>query len=82
MDGFAVRAEDTYGASASSPISLRSRGEDGFVIGSASILKRAQAAFVVTGGQMPEGANAVVMVEYTKRMSDGTVEVSNGVHPA
>jgi molybdenum cofactor synthesis domain-containing protein len=30
---------------------------------------------------MPEGATAVVMVEYTKRMSDGTIEVSGEVHP-
>ena len=31
---------------------------------------------------MPQGANAVVMVEYTKQLSDGTVEVSGEVHPA
>ncbi len=81
MDGFAVRAEDTYGASPSSPILLRSIGEVGIGIKPAVVLKSGEAAFVVTGGQMPQGANAVVMVEYTKQMSNGTVEVSSEVHP-
>ncbi len=81
MDGFAVRAEDTYGASPSSPILLRSIGEVSIGIKPAVILKSGEAAFAVTGGQMPHGANAVVMVEYTKQMSNGTVEISGEVHP-
>ena len=82
MDGFAVRAEDTYGASVSSPIFLRSVGriETGDVppLG----VNKGEAVLVATGGQMPHGANAVVMVEYTKNLSNGAVEVSGEVHPA
>jgi len=82
MDGFAVRAEDTYGASASSPILLNSIcGVDIGVRPTAGI-RKGDAAFVVTGGQMPQGANAVVMVEYTKKTRNGGVEIAGEVHPS
>ena len=79
MDGYAVKAEDTYSASPNSPITLRQVSESG--IGK-SIVKKGEAFLVVTGGQMPQGADAVVMSEYAKRSADGTVEVSAEVHPA
>jgi molybdopterin molybdotransferase len=82
MDGFAVRAEDTYGASAGSPILLNSIGELGTGVHPTADIRKGDAAFVVTGGQMPQGANAVVMVEYTKQSGSGSVEVSGEVHPA
>lgn len=82
MDGFAVRAEDTYGASANSPILLNSVG--GVAIGTQPTVsvRKGDAAFVVTGGQIPQGANAVVMIEYTRQAGDSEVEVSGEVHPA
>ena len=79
MDGYAVKAENTYGASTSSPILLNAvmkTGPETFTI------KNGEASSVVTGGQMPPGADAVVMIEYTKQLADGTVEVSAEVHPA
>jgi len=82
MDGFAVRAEDTYGASVASSILLHSvSGVDIGVVPTVTIT-RGNAAFVVTGGPMPQGANAVVMVEYTKKTRNGSVEISSEVHPA
>ena len=81
MDGFAVRAEDTYGASVSSPIFLRSVGGIGIGVTPSVSIRKGEAAPVVTGGQMPQGADAVVMVEYIKQTSDGTVEISSQVHP-
>jgi molybdenum cofactor synthesis domain-containing protein len=80
MDGYAVRAEDTYSASVSSPILLRVVGETS-VPGMVS-MRKGEASLVVTGGQMPQGADAVVMIEYGKQSSDGAVEVSTEVHPA
>ena len=80
MDGYAVRAEDTYSASGSSPILLKAVGETrapGMVR-----VKKGEASLVVTGGPMPQGADAVVMIEYAKESADGTVEVSTEVHPA
>ena len=82
MDGFAVRAEDTYGASAGSPILLNSIGGVGIGVVPTVSVRKGDAAFVVTGGGMPQGANAVVMVEYAKQMRNGSVEVSGEVHPA
>jgi molybdopterin molybdotransferase len=82
MDGFAVRAEDTYGASVTAPVFLRFVG--GLAIGGVPTggLKRGEAASVVTGGPVPEGANAVVMIEHVKQAGNGTVEISDEVHPA
>jgi molybdenum cofactor synthesis domain-containing protein len=80
MDGYAVRAEDTYSASVISPIPLRVVGETN-VPGTVRV-RKGEAGLVVTGGRMPEGADAVVMIEYTKQVADGMVEVSTEVHPA
>jgi len=78
MDGYAVIAEDTYSASPNSPITLKH-------VGQASVgmrdVKKGEASLVVTGGQMPKGADAVVMSEYANESADGTVEVSAEVHP-
>lgn len=72
MDGFAVRAEDTYGASESSPLVLRIVGRD---------LKRGECARVHTGSAMPGGSDAVVMIEYASIHGD-TIEVCRQVHPS
>ncbi|MGC8816395.1 MAG: gephyrin-like molybdotransferase Glp [Candidatus Hadarchaeum sp.] len=70
VDGYAVRAEDTFGASAQKPVELR-------VVGSVEIgvppkigLKKGEAAKIMTGAVMPRGSDAAVMVENTKL--DGT----------
>jgi molybdopterin molybdotransferase len=82
MDGFAVRAEDTYGASVTAPVLLKSVGSVPIGVVPTVTLKRGEAASVVTGARLPEGSNAVVMVEYTKRASDESVEICDQVHPA
>jgi molybdopterin molybdotransferase len=81
MDGFAVIAEDTYGASTVAPVTLRSAGS--IRIGSTPEIsvKKGEAISIVTGGQMPDDANAVVMVEHTTRQRDGAIEISSEVHP-
>ncbi len=65
MDGFAVRARDTFGASESLPALLETSGE--VVMGEAPRVEVSQgkAVEVPTGGMLPKGADAVVMVEYT-----------------
>ena len=70
MDGFAVRAEDTLSASPVSPIILKLTEE---VI--QNTCKR-----VHTGSAMPAGADAVVMLEYS-RLMNGAVEITAQVHP-
>lgn len=79
MDGYAVRAEDTYGATESLPAYLTVIGE--VPMGRAPQLSvgPAQAAVVHTGGMIPPGADAVVMVERTQKLDSSTVEVLRAV---
>ena len=78
MDGYAVRAEDTFGASFSSPVVLRIAGE--VEIGKKAEVEvgSGEAVRISTGAMMPPGTNAVVMVEYTEE-SDGFVEIYRAV---
>lgn len=81
MDGFAVVAEDTYGATVNAPIFLRIVGSVSMGVTTSLHMNRGEAALIVTGGQMPQVSNAVVMVEYTKQRPDGRVEIWDEVHP-
>jgi len=62
-DGYAIRFRDSKGASQNNPVMLRFAGNIG--IGEAPIMNvgRGEAAFVPTGGVVPEGADSVVMLE-------------------
>ncbi len=81
MDGFAVRAADTFGASDSIPALLDVAGA--VVMGQISGISivRNQAAAIPTGGFLPEGADAVVMVEYTNPAGESAIEVTRPVSP-
>jgi molybdopterin molybdotransferase/putative molybdopterin biosynthesis protein len=81
MDGYAVRAEDTYGADETEPATLR-------VVGTVSAgeppevaVSEGEAAEIATGAPIPEGADAVVPVERTSE-TDGEVQVRKAVAPA
>ncbi len=81
MDGYAVRARDTFGASEILPTLLERSGE--VVMGEAPGLPVApgKAVEVPTGGMLPEGADAVVMVEYTSVLDNTTIEIMRPVAP-
>jgi molybdopterin molybdotransferase len=81
MDGYAVRAQDTFGASPSLPMYLKLTGtvEMGKEVKRA--LKKGETIRIATGGMLPPGADSMVMVEYTEEMGDGTVEVHRSVSP-
>jgi putative molybdopterin biosynthesis protein len=66
MDGFAVRAEDTYGATEVEPVSLRLNSETipTGVVPSQEVLS-GTATPIATGGMLPRGADAVLPVEFT-----------------
>ncbi|WP_418286131.1 gephyrin-like molybdotransferase Glp [Halorubrum sp. DTA46] len=64
MDGFAVRAEDTFGASDRSPAVLRAAGTE------ADAVAPGEAARVHTGSALPDGADAVVMIEQVEAVGD------------
>jgi molybdenum cofactor synthesis domain-containing protein len=67
VDGFAVKAEDTFGAEENQPVTLRVRG----VVNIGELprihIVKGEAAEIVTGAPAPDGADAVVMVEDTER---------------
>ncbi|MFW5787753.1 MAG: gephyrin-like molybdotransferase Glp [Halanaerobiales bacterium] len=79
VDGFAVRAKDTAGASSSLPQYFEVIGE--IEMGDKSEFKIAsgEAVQIPTGGMLPSGADAVVMVEYSQPVDDSTVEISRPV---
>jgi len=75
VDGYAVRAPDTYGASPSLPAYLAVCGEVLMGRETDLALLPGQAAVVHTGGMLPTGANAVVMLEDTQLVREGEIEV-------
>lgn len=75
VDGYAVNAADTYGASGSLPAFLSVIGEVPMGQLSTLTVGVGQAVLVHTGGMIPEGANAVVMVENTQRVDETSIEV-------
>jgi molybdopterin molybdotransferase len=81
VDGYAVRAADTFGASGSLPAYLALAGE--VLMGALTTLaiERGQAALVHTGGMIPSGADAVVMVEDTQVSRPGEIEVLKPAAP-
>ncbi len=81
VDGFAVSSSDTFGATETLPAYLNvlheiSMGEEpGFT------LKKGDAAKIPTGGMIPKGADAVVMLEYVQSVNEGLIEVLKPAAP-
>ncbi len=69
MDGFALKAEDTFNASQSQPLNLKIVDDVGAGNFTDKIIDHAQAVTIATGAPIPEGADAVLMKEYT--VTDG-----------
>ena len=78
VDGYAVKAKDTYGAREGTPAFLQVRGE--VLVGEAAEKEvgDGEAVYVATGAMMPDGADGVVMVEYT-RQAGAAIEVTRTV---
>ncbi len=75
VDGYAVAARDTYGASASLPAYFDVVGEVPMGGAAAVPLDEGQCALVHTGGMIPPDADAAVMVEHTQRIGESQIEV-------
>ncbi|MBR5112474.1 MAG: molybdopterin molybdotransferase MoeA [Clostridia bacterium] len=80
VDGYAVNAADTFGAGASIPAQLEIAGE--ILMGESADfnLKRGQCAKISTGGMLPKGADAAVMVEHTD-FAEGLCLIYKSVAP-
>lgn len=81
VDGYAVRAEDTFGSSESMPAFLEYLGEIKMGDTARYNLEPGQCVWVPTGGMLPINANAVVMVEYTDKLGQDTVLINRPVAP-
>ncbi|ABW00937.1 molybdopterin biosynthesis protein [Caldivirga maquilingensis] len=81
MDGYALRAEDTFGADELHPVKLRlsnlsiNAGDSNL-----PLVEKGSAVEIATGAPLPPGSNAVVPVEYTK-VDDGTLTIYRSVTP-
>ena len=81
MDGYAVRAADTFGATESLPAYLTVTGESPMGSAPTRSIQRGEALIIHTGGMLPDGADAVVMVERTQKTTDNEIEVMRAVAP-
>ncbi len=81
VDGYAVRAEDTFGSSESLPGMLNCIGIVEMGTEPLFAVTKGKCAWIPTGGMLPTGTNAVVMVEYTEKLSENTVLLSRPVAP-
>ncbi len=80
MDGFAVRAEDTFGASLSNPMLLRVTGAVDIGEKPSMTVGEGEAVKIVTGAPLPKGANAVLMLEHANLRGE-FVEVLKSLTP-
>ena len=82
MDGYAVRAQDTFGATESLPAYLQIIGE--VLMGEEPHIEisKGTAARISTGGMLPKGADAVVILEHTQAIDKNSIEALYSVAPA
>ena len=81
VDGYAVRARDTFGCSDAIPAILPLQGEVFMGEGAEFELNGEECVAVPTGGAVPKGADSVVMVEYTEDYGDGTIGIAKSAAP-
>ena len=89
VDGYALMARDTFGASGSQPAYLKAVGEVAMGAGVPFTVRTGTCAVIHTGGMLPAGADAIIMLEHTQRLSvagthplpGGEIEVLKTVAP-
>ena len=81
VDGYAVKAADTFGCSDSIPAVLTLKGQ--VLMGEQADcgVTAGSCAAVPTGSEVPAGADAVVMLEYTEDYGDGTIGILKSASP-
>ncbi len=81
MDGYAVQAKDTFGASETNPCYLQMVGEISIGAWPDLEIKTGECAEIVTGAKLPRGSDSVVMIERTQAISDTDIEIRKAVVP-
>jgi molybdopterin molybdotransferase len=81
MDGYALKARDTFGASEGNPALLKVVGEVLMGQSTVIVISDGEAVQIPTGGMLPEGADAVLMVEFSEPAGDKTIQVKKPLSP-
>ena len=81
VDGYAVVAKDTFGVSDASPVFLELIGEVKMGEAPAHIVASGKGVYVPTGGMIPQGADAMVMIEYVEKLDDKTIAIYKASPP-
>lgn len=81
MDGFAVNARDVFGSTETNPGYLECTSTLSIEEIPDIDLPPGECARISTGGLLPDGADAVIMVEHTQEMGDTTIEMRKSVAP-
>lgn len=75
VDGYAVISSETDGASETMPMLLKVKGEVAMGQKSEFEISGSETVYVPTGGMVPEGADAMVMIEYTEKFSEDMIAI-------
>ena len=81
VDGFTVRSQDTFGAKETNPVYLTVKGEIPMGETPFFSINPGEAASIGTGGMLPDGADAVVMIEHVNLVSPDLIEILKPVAP-
>ncbi len=81
VDGYALRAASTFGASESSPAFFQLIGAVAMGEAAAMPVSSGEAVRIATGGMLPPGADSVVMIEHAETLDDTAIEVFRSVAP-
>jgi len=81
MDGFAVRASSTFGASEENPAYLEVVGSIAMGESPSFSVNQGEAAKISTGGMLPKGTDSVIMIEHTETLDEKTIEAYKSVAP-
>lgn len=79
VDGYALRSKNTHGASANLPACLKLVGEIPMGADSRFEIKDGECALIHTGGMLPNGADAVIMLEDTQKTKSEEIEVLRAI---
>ena len=81
MDGYAVRAQDTFGATESLPVYLQIIGEVLMGEELGVVINKGTAAKISTGGMLPKGSDAVAILEHAQAIDKNSIEALYSVAP-
>ncbi|NIO05459.1 MAG: molybdopterin molybdenumtransferase MoeA, partial [Proteobacteria bacterium] len=81
VDGYALKAKDTFGASENNPTLLNLMGEVLMGASTDLVVSEGGTVAVPTGGIIPDGADAVMMLEFSEQVDERTIQVKKSLSP-